>query len=247
MKVHSIKTHAVLSGSSILEIVDQYVPLIPNKTVLAITSKIVSLCQNRILPKNTSVDKKKLIEQEADFYLEGDYSKKYGICLTLKNNILIPTAGIDESNGNDCYILYPKNVQEEAVKIWEYLRQKTHHKEIGVLITDSHTSPLRRGVTGIALAWCGFHPLYSYIGQPDIFGCPLKVTQINVIDSLAVCAVFSMGEGNEQTPLALLEEIDKIHFVERPPSKAELDSVTISLEEDLYAPLLTSVDWKKSV
>lgn len=82
---------------------------------------------------------------------------------------------------------------------------------------------MRRSVTGIALSWCGFAPLYSYIGKPDIYNQLLKVTHINILDSLAVSAVFPMGEGNEQITIAIITEAPHMTFLDRPPSKAEKD------------------------
>ncbi len=245
MQITAYKTHKIKPKESLLTILDNYLPNLPPKSIVVITSKIISLCQNRVILKKDVKDKLALIHQEADLYLEGDYTEKYGICLTMKNNLLIPTAGIDESNGNGYYILYPTDLQKTAVEIWRHLNNRASNQEIGVLITDSHTTPLRRGVTGIALAWCGFKPLFSYIGKPDIFGSPLHVTLINILDSLAVSAVFTMGEGEEQTPLAIIQEAPKIIFQNSPPSEEEVQSVTITPSEDLYAPLLTSVAWKK--
>lgn len=126
---------------------------------------------------------------------------------------------------------------------WRYLREKYHLRELGILITDSHTTPLRKGVAGIALGWCGFEPLYSYVGKPDIFNHPLRVTQINILDALAASAVFVMGEGAEQTPMALTEDAPKIRFLPHPPTLEEERRVRIPLEEDIYAPLLKKADW----
>lgn len=197
-----------------------------------------------MVPKQDIDDKFELVRQEADLYLEGDYSQKYGVCLTIKNGILIPTAGIDESNSNDCYVLYPIKIQEAVVSLWKALKSHYQINHLGIIITDSHTTPLRQGVTGIALGYCGFQPLYNYIGLPDIYGNALRVTQLNILDSLAAAAVFVMGEGNEQTPLALLTDIEKIVFQNVPPTTDELKSLSIAIEDDLYAPLINSVHWK---
>ena len=161
----------------------------------------------------------------------------------IKNNIIIPSAGIDESNGNGMYILYPENIQESATKIWNHIRRRNQLKEFGVLITDSHTTPMRRGVIGIALGWCGFKALYSYVGKPDCFDVPLSVTVVNVLDALAVSAVFCMGEGNEQTPFATITGAPKIDFQERPPTCEEVNELYIPMQEDLYAPLLNNGNW----
>jgi putative folate metabolism gamma-glutamate ligase len=232
MLVETIKTHRIECGEDLEKIIDKYVTNINEKTILVITSKIISICQGRTVAKN-SVSKDELIQQEADLVIKSN--NIYGIHLTIKNNILIPSAGIDESNGDNVYILYPENVQAVAESVWNYLRNKHHLRDIGILITDSHTTPMRRGVTGIALGWCGFSPLHSYIGKPDLYGHPLRVTQINILDSLATSAVFLMGEGSEQTPIAKIINAPKIEFVDRSPTAEEIESIIIPPEEDLYA------------
>ena len=54
-----------------------------------------------------------------------------------------------------------------------------------------------------------------------------------------------MGEGNEQTPLAIIKGATKISFLNRPPTIQEEKSVIIPMEEDLYGPLLESATWLK--
>ncbi|MCC8372089.1 MAG: coenzyme F420-0:L-glutamate ligase [Rickettsia endosymbiont of Pseudomimeciton antennatum] len=161
----------------------------------------------------------------------------------MKNGILIPSAGIDESNVNEVYVLYPENIQKTVIWIWEYLKKKHNLKKIGVVITDSHTTIMRRGVTGIALGWCGFSPLYSYIDKPDLYNNPLKVTQVNILDALATSAVFVMGEGDEQTPLAIIKDAPKIYFLDRSPTIEEEKNILIPMDEDLYSPLLRAAKW----
>lgn len=240
MHVQAIKTHLIQPGELLENILDRHLLSISEKTILVITSKIISICQGHILPK-TSISKEALIKQEADAIIQTK-ENPYDIYLTLKNNILIPSAGIDESNGDDVYILYPKDVQNTAIALWNYVRKKHSIEHLGVIITDSHTTPLRRGVTGIALGWCGFEPLYSYVGKTDLYDNSMRVTQINLLDALATSAVLVMGEGNEQTPLAIISDAPKISFVSRPP---EEQSILIPMEEDLYAPLLIGTTWLK--
>ena len=237
MLVEAIKTHRIECGEKLEQVIDQYVTILNEGDILVITSKIISICQKRTIPKK-SISKEELIQQEADVVIKSD--NVYGVYLTIKDNILIPSAGIDESNGDDVYILYPENTQGVAEHLWNYLKNKHQIKDLGILITDSHTTPMRRGVTGIALGWCGFAPLHSYIGTPDLYGRPLRMTQINIIDSLATAAVFLMGEGCEQTPIAKISKAPKIKFLERIPNLEEISNVVIPVEEDLYAPIFVT-------
>lgn len=243
MKIQAIKTHRVAINSSLIDLIDHYIPTMAEGTVLAITSKIVSVCQGRVVRQET-IAKEELIRQEADAVAQGVESP-YGIVLAIKDGILLPSAGIDESNADHTYILYPADVQNVAADLWHHLRKKHSIKQLGILITDSTTTPMRRGVTGIALGWCGFMPLRSYVGEPDLYGRPLRVSQTNVLDALSTAAVFAMGEGNEQTPLALLEGLPHMTFMATPPTPEEVAGLRIPMQEDLYAPLLMGVTWVK--
>jgi F420-0:gamma-glutamyl ligase len=73
----------------------------------------------------------------------------------------------------------------------------------------------------------------------------MKMEQLSISQCLAASAVLAMGEGNEQTPLALMTDVANIEFQNQPPTQKELDDLKIELENDVYAPLLTAVKWKK--
>lgn len=244
MQIQCFKSHAIKPHDSLFQALDAYVPRLQEKSILVITSKILSLCEGRVVAKSETLSKEDLIRKSADAYLDPERTPAlHGIQITIKNNILIPSAGIDESNGNGVYILYPENIQASTIQIWEHIRRRDSLSEFGVLITDSHTAPMRRGVIGIGLGWCGFKALYSYIGKPDCFNVPLRVTMVNILDALAVPAVFCMGEGNEQTPFALITGAPKIVFQPNPPTPEELAELYIPLAEDIYAPLLNNGHW----
>jgi F420-0:gamma-glutamyl ligase len=69
------------------------------------------------------------------------------------------------------------------------------------------------------------------------------MTKVRAADALATAAVLVMGEGNEQTPLAVIDDIPFVTFQERDPSAEELQQLRIDMEDDLYAPLLKEVEW----
>jgi putative folate metabolism gamma-glutamate ligase len=245
MNITVIKTEKITSKkASLTGILDHAVSVFNERNILVVTSKIVSLCEGAVV-KVGQKSKKDLITREADYFLPDEISK-YDITLAIKNNILIPSAGIDESNGNGYYILWPKYPQKTANMIREYLCKRFSVRYAGVIITDSKTTPLRWGTTGTAIAHSGFSALNNYIGTPDIFGRKLKYTKANIADGLAAAAVVSMGEGNEQTPLAVMRDVPFVQFQARNPTEKELEDLKIDIQDDLYAPLLTRVKWKKS-
>lgn len=243
MHIQTIRTHKIQPQDQLEDILSSYFRNLQEGDVVAITSKIISILEGRFVPQ-AQTDKLQLIHQEADLILDTNLHP-YGIQLTIKHGILIPSSGIDASNGPDqTYILYPKNPQKTAHRIWQYLKTWHQLEHLGVILTDSHTTPLRRGVTGIGLAWCGFVPNRSYVGEPDLYGRPLQFTHINVLDALAASAVLMMGEGKEQTPLALIRGAPHLSFLDRPPNSEDITNLKIPLSEDLYAPFLDPSKWK---
>ena len=243
MQITAIKTEIIKpQEKTLLEILDTYLPPLRSSSIVVITSKIVSLCEGSVAKGGSRKDE--LVRKEADYYLPSKQSK-CGISLSIKRNTLIPNAGIDESNGAGYLVLWPKDPQRTTNEVREYLCSRFKDKELGVIITDSWVTPLRSGTMGIAIAHSGFCALYDYRGEPDLFGRALEVTQANIADGLAAASVLCMGEGSEQTPLVVIEDLPFVQFQKRNPTPKELEASTIRISDDLYAPLLKSVDWKK--
>lgn len=242
MRVTTIKTNLIQANKlTITEILSNSFKEIKENSVIAISSKVVSLCEGNVIAISEST-KDELIKKEADAYIPKKYSK-YDVYLTIKNGLLVPSAGIDESNTNGYYVMWPKNPQKSAQHCWEFLKDRFDLKNIGVIITDSTTSPLKWGVTGKSIACCGFKSINSNIGDKDLFNKTLRQTRTNVADGLAAAAVLCMGESVEQTPIALIEDIPFVEFEEHAPSQEELRSQIIDMKDDLYGPLLTGGCW----
>ena len=230
LKITPIATDLFQQGESlekfILSSLEDY--SVKEESVLAVSSKLFSLAENRVVQ---TTDKNKLIQQEADEDL-GESS--YGYHLTIKEGLLLPSAGIDQSNSpTGEYLLFPKNPYLSLNKLWKALTNRWSLKRFGLLMTDSHTTPLRRGVTGVALAHWGFKAVKDLRGQPDLYGRELKVTTINNVDALAGGAVWLMGEGSERRPLALIENASLEWS-----SSSSSEEIRIPIEEDLYKSLL---------
>ncbi len=213
-----------------------------NCDIFVITSKIVSIHQGRCVPiKNGDrQEKNELAIKEADKYIKRKNDQ--GLArpvLTWKNNILITSSGIDESNGDGYYILWPDNLAEITKEIYLYLQERFELDKFGLIITDTKSNPFRLGATGFSLSHFGFAGLNSYQGEEDLFGREFKSVRVNVVDSLAVAAVLSMGEGNETTPIAKISSIPNINFAEIG------DSVAVNLEDDNYADIFRQDLWEE--
>lgn len=224
MKIRAIKTRVFKENENLADFVFQYIKKLPEKSMLVVTSKIAALSEGRTAPLK---DKVKLIKQESQWAKNTKYTY-----LTIKDKSVMPCAGIDESNGNGRLILLPKDSFAVAKKLRRAALKKFKIKKLGVVITDSRTTPLRAGITGMAVGYAGFKGIKDYRGQKDIFGRVLQVSQVNVADSLATAAVLLMGEGKEQQPLAIIENAP-MAFGE----KANRAQLNIALKDDMYRPL----------
>ena len=242
--IKSVKTRVFQPPKDdLFSFIEENVSGLKERSIIVFASKIISIWQGRCVAKDSVKDKDELIKEEAELYLErNDKFNRYAM-LTIKNNVLIPTAGIDESNGKGYYILWPRSPFSAAKKIYRFLKQKYQLKKFGVIIADSHCVPLRRGTIGISLAYCGFSPLRNYRGKKDIFGRKFKISQLNITDSLAAAATLIMGEGKEQTPIAVIEGLAAVKFEN--PNRSKMSNIKIKREKDIYAPLLYRAKWKK--
>lgn len=237
MKVIPIKTRILEPPKDdIFDVIDKCCPKLEERDVLLVTSKILAIHQGLCIPMNSIENKDDLIEKEADVFIPRRECPGEHVILTIKNNTLIPSAGIDESNANGYYILWPKNSEKEAKIICEYLKKKFSIKDLAVIVTDSHTSPMRYGTIGISIGFYGLEPLKDYVDKKDIFGRVIKMTQNNVVDALSVAGVFAMGEGNEQTPMAIIRNADFIDFT----NEETYEKLLIPVKEDIYYPLLSN-------
>ena len=149
------------------------------KSIIVITSKIVAIWQGRCVKIDSIKNKDDLIKKEADFYLDRKKVPKGYIMLTMKDNILIPTAGIDESNGNGYFVLWPKNSFGAAKQIYNFIKKNYRLNNFGVIISDSHCTPSRYGTMGISIAYYGFYPLRDYRGTKGGIGALFVISRTN--------------------------------------------------------------------
>lgn len=245
--VQPIKTRILRPPrDNLLGVIKKSVQKIPERSILVISSKVVSIWQGRCLAKNQVADKKRLILAEADKYLFWKYPLKRQAIITVKNNILIRSAGVDESNAGGFLVLWPKQPNETAKKLQVWLKQSYRLKQIGVIIVDSHSIPLRRGTFGIALGYFGIQPIKDYREKKDLFGRSFRFTQMNIVDALATAGLLAMGEGAENTPMALISDVDFVKFQNTlyKPTK-RFSSLEVPAKEDVFFSLLTKLPWKR--
>lgn len=202
--------------------------------IIFITSKILSIAEGRTV-KIGDTSKPDLIKKEAERYLQfSNKSDTFHVNLTVTQSILIPTAGIDESNADGYYVMWPRDPDATCRRIRQYLMDKHHLSRLGVIATDSHTTPLRWGVTGITIGLAGVDPLRDIRGAPDLFGRRMHLTKVNLIDPLASMAVLLMGESDECTPIVILSDYHGIPFSDT----TSMQDLKIHPDQDAYQALI---------
>lgn len=215
-------------------VLDEALTDVHEADVVLISSKIVAIGEGRT-HEASSVDKQALVEQEATFSVPRSYWKSP---LTVVANAFISTSGIDESNADGYLVMLPEDPFTSANEIHTYLKKRFGLSEVGVVITDSHSQPLRRGASGISIGFWGFEPIVDHIGKEDLFGREMQIEQSNLVDGLSAAATIVMGEVAECQPVVIARDIPEIVFSE----ENHKDVVYVKPEDDtfrvLYEPFL---------
>ena len=197
--------------------------------VVAVASKVVSLCEGRTLPLSEVVSAKaqrlarrwhmdprlaEIVIQEAAETIGG----VRGFLLTIKNGILTANAGIDLKNApHGTAVLWPANPDKSACKMRMCL-EKHFRTRLGVIVVDSRVTPMRLGTVGVALGVSGFVPVQDERGKSDLFGRKVKFTQTNVADDIASSAHLLMGETGEKVGAVVVHNL-KVHLSDSFDSK----------------------------
>jgi coenzyme F420-0:L-glutamate ligase / coenzyme F420-1:gamma-L-glutamate ligase len=216
--------------------------------VLAISSKYVAISEGRVVELgdiqpsdqahdlaqryNMNAKMAQLVLDEAEHIFGGI---PMGYLLTWRQGVISPNAGIDRSNiPNGRAVLLPANGYQAARAIRHAI--EAHYKvSIGVILTDSWLVPGRLGTTGVAVAADGFQPVQDERGKADLFGNPMAVTQKGIADSLSVVAQTVMGERDEATPFAIIQNAE----LQLSDAALTPDDVAIPWEMCLYVESLT--------
>ncbi|MES2224276.1 MAG: coenzyme F420-0:L-glutamate ligase [Patescibacteria group bacterium] len=229
MIVKPIKTRIFNENEDLISFIKTHINKLKKNSVLVITSKIVALAEGRTVVVANKKEKDAIMRKESKAVI-----KTKIVNLTLKDGMLMAGAGIDASNANGKLVLLPRDSFKVANELHQKLKKIYKIKNLGIIITDSRTFPLRAGVIGVTTGFAGFKGIRDYRGRPDIFGRKMQFSRTNNADCLATAAVFLMGEADETCPLAIIEGAP-LEFIDQ---KTRRNALSISIESDMYKPLL---------
>jgi coenzyme F420-0:L-glutamate ligase / coenzyme F420-1:gamma-L-glutamate ligase len=117
-------------------------------------------------------------------------------------------AGVDESNVENGFLLYsPKDPDSSASSIGKEL-EKISGKKLSVIITDTNGRAFKTGQIGVAIGIYKIKPIKRWIGEKDLFGKTLEITEEAIVDELAGAANLLMGEGAGGIPAVVVRGLD---------------------------------------
>jgi coenzyme F420-0:L-glutamate ligase/coenzyme F420-1:gamma-L-glutamate ligase len=125
-----------------------------------------------------------------------------------RNGYIHANAGIDKSNipnsnEDPQVLLLPIDPDASAGAIRHFFSEQGTSAPM-IVINDSAGRAWRNGTVGIAIGTAGFRPLFNQVGEQDMFGNILEVTEAAVADELAAAASLLMGQAAEACPVVLV-------------------------------------------
>tara|TARA_B100001971_G_C18202832_1_gene545709 strand:- start:689 stop:1462 length:774 start_codon:yes stop_codon:yes gene_type:complete len=184
--------------------------------IIAITSKIVSKAEGRIVrlndvdPSASALKFSKILNSDPR-KVEVILSEAKRIVRMVKGLIIVETSqgfvctngGVDASNIEPGSLaLLPKNSDRSARIIARNLKRKAD-VDVAVIITDTFGRPWREGQINVAIGVAGLFPLVSYVGTNDVYGNELNATSMAVADEISSAAELVMGK-LDKIPVAIV-------------------------------------------
>jgi coenzyme F420-0:L-glutamate ligase/coenzyme F420-1:gamma-L-glutamate ligase len=187
--------------------------------VLVVTSKIVSKAEGQLVDLRTIEPSARARELAATTEKEPELVELIlrestdivravpGVLLVRHRlGFMSANAAIDRSNadGTDhTALLMPRDPDASAVALKAAL-DAAFTGPIGVVVTDTHGRPFRRGNIGVAVGVAGFEAVIDMVGSHDLFGRELKATIVPIADEIAAASALVSGETSEGLPVVLV-------------------------------------------
>lgn len=146
-----------------------------------------------------------------------------------KHGFVCANAGIDASNvgkSSNHVVLLPDDPDESARRIRNDIKSRTN-VNVSVIVSDTFGRPFRKGQVNVAIGSAGINPILSYVGNTDMYGKILKVTEIAIADELASAAELVMGKSS-RIPVVIVRGCNYIS------GDYSISQITRSKEEDLF-------------
>lgn len=186
--------------------------------ILAVTSKIVSKAEGRILQAH---DREQAITDETVRVIATRDRADGGTTRIVENRLglVMAAAGVDASNTADgTVLLLPLDPDQSAAAIRAAVEAEVG-APVGVVITDTAGRPWREGQTDIVIGASGVRLLDDLRGSHDAAGKLLEVTAPAVGDEIAAAADLVKGKSSG-IPLAVVRGLHRFVVADAPGARS---------------------------
>lgn len=204
----------ITPGDDLAALIGDAVGELQDGDILAVTSKIVSKAEGRIV---AATDREAAITAETVRVVA-----TRGGTRIVENRWgqIMAAAGVDSSNtAEGTVLLLPEDPDASARALCIALRERFGIR-LGVIVTDTFGRPWREGQTDVALGAAGVRVLDDLRGTRDYSGQQLHVTQPAVGDEIAAAADLVKGKANG-TPVAVVRGLGRYVTDELDPEGAQ--------------------------
>lgn len=184
--------------------------------IVVVAQKVVSKAEGRVVDLRTVVPSARAVELSIEVgkdprlveiilseSTEVVRHKKDVLIVAHRLGYVMANAGVDQSNvsaaGDEHVLLLPRCPDRSAAALKAHLDRR-FGVDLGIVINDSFGRPWRNGVVSVALGAAGVPSIWNLVGAPDLFGRPMRVTEVAVADQIASAAALVMGESDEGIP-----------------------------------------------
>jgi len=175
--------------------------------ILAVTSKIVSKAEGRLLVAD---DREDAITAET-VRVVASRAHPGGVTRIVENRLglVLAAAGVDSSNTPEGHVLLlPEDPDASARALCAALRERFGVR-VGVVISDTLGRPWRQGQTDVAIGAAGIRVLDDLRGTNDANGRRLDVTVAATADEIAAAADLVKGKAGG-LPVAIVRGLGHV-------------------------------------
>ena len=206
-------------ASIVVTAVEQSAIVVSDGDIFVIAQKVVSKAEGRyvdlriVTPSSRAIELAKIVHKDPRLVevilTESSEVVRFApgvLIVAHRSGCVMANAGVDASNlkpdgdGGDLVLLLPLNAGASCIKLRKKLENHFNCR-IGVIVNDTVGRPWRNGSVGLALGVSGPPAVWDRIGQDDLYGRTLQVTQIGFADQIAAATALVMGEGAEGIPV----------------------------------------------
>lgn len=193
--------------------------LVQSGDILAITSKIVSKAEGRIV--NASDREQAITDETARIVASREHPGGVTRIVENRQGFVLAAAGVDASNTPvGAVLLLPLDPDESARRIRAGLGKRLGI-DLGIVITDTFGRPWREGQTDVAIGVAGVVVIENLAGTRDAHDRILHVTSAAIVDEIAGAADLVKGK-TSQCPVAVVRGLAKFVTADDGPGAVSL-------------------------